>query len=316
MRRTYGTRLQKLSVDAGFSCPNRVNRISGGCTFCNNAAFNPSYCHEKPGTGDGIRKSITQQLDEGIEFHRNRYRKSCAYLAYFQTYSNTFAPLETLKPRYEEALVHPLVKGLVISTRPDCVDDEKLDYIASLQANDGTFPFISIEYGIESCLDTTLKRVNRGHDFSATQKAFAATSERNIFCGGHIILGLPGENRQTILDQVPAINALPLRTLKLHQLQILKGTRLEAEAKQDNGEIHTFSIEEYINLVCDLLERLRPDIMIERLAGEVPPRYQAFPERSWRRDDGRLIRNEEIAPLVENEMKRRNSMQGCKMDIK
>lgn len=291
----YGTRLQKLAIDAGFSCPNRsADRASGGCIFCNNNAFNPSYCSPE--------KSITQQLEEGIEFHRRRYRNSTGYLAYFQPYSNTFADIRTLSKRYEEALNHPLVKGLIIGTRPDCVDEEKLKYIASLAKD----RFVAIEYGIESCYDKTLQLIRRGHDFEATRHAIELTAQYGIHCGGHLILGLPGESKEMMIDETDIINSLPINTLKFHQLQIIKGTPLSEEKKDHAG----FELNEYISLVCDLLERLRPDIMIERLAGEVPPRFQAHPELSWRRTNGKLIRNEEIGPLVNAELERRNSRQG------
>lgn len=300
-KKTYGSRLQKLSIDAGFSCPNRSsNRSKGGCIFCNNAAFNPSYCSPK--------KSITQQIEEGIEFHRRRYSKTTGYLAYFQPYSNTYADLKTLRQRYEEALRHPLVKGIIIGTRPDCVDNEKLDYIASLSDNGKRF--VAIEYGIESCYDTTLQLIGRGHDFMATRKAIELTAQYGIHCGGHLIIGLPGETKEMIVDEMETINSLPLNTLKFHQLQIIKGTPLETISKTGSN----FNIQEYISLVCDLLERLRPDIMIERLAGEVPPRFQARPEQSWRRTDGRLIRNEEIGPLVNAELERRGTHQGIMID--
>jgi len=294
----FGGRAQKLSINAGFTCPNRDGtKGCNGCSFCNNEAFNPSYCR--------LVKNISEQIDEGIKFHRWRYRKTSCYLAYFQTYSNTYAPLNVLKERYEEALEHPLISGLIIGTRPDCVDDEKLDYIASLRERG----FIGIEYGIESCYDQTLRLVGRGHDFATSRLAINATAARGIHCGGHFILGLPDESIDEMIAATKIINTLPLNTVKFHQLQILKGTRLAKEPLERQGR--AFCLEEYISLICDIVERLRPDIAIERFAGEVPPRYQAFPERSWRRSDGRLIRNEEIGLLVEKELARRETYQGC-----
>ena len=294
----FGGRAQKLSIDGGFSCPNRDGtKGTGGCTFCNNEAFNPSYCREA--------KSITEQIDEGIKFHRWRYRKSTCYLAYFQTYSNTYAPLEELKRRYEEALSHPMVSGIIIGTRPDCVDDEKLDYIALLKKRG----FVGLEYGIESCYDRTLEAIGRGHYFATTRRAVEATAKRGIHCGGHFILGLPGESIEEMVASAETINTLQLNTVKFHQLQILKGTRLAEEPLERRG--HAFELDEYISLVCDIVERLRPDIAIERFAGEVPPRYQAMPERAWKRPDGRLVRNEEIGAMIEAELTRRGSRQGC-----
>ncbi|MCR5193428.1 MAG: TIGR01212 family radical SAM protein [Bacteroidales bacterium] len=305
LKKTWGSRLQKLSIDAGFSCPNRSDdRTKGGCSFCDNKAFNPSYCSP--------RKSITQQLDEGIEFHEHRYRKASIYLAYFQPYSNTNASLETLKRLYGEALSHPKVGGIVIGTRPDCVDEEKLDYIASLQTdNEGGKRFVSVEYGIESCYDETLRNINRGHDFAATRHAISLTAQRGIHCGAHLVLGFPGEDKKRIIDQTSIINTLPINSLKLHQLQIILGTPLAKSIAEGSTAFKPFALDEYVELVCDILERLRPDIMMERFAGEVPPRYQAFPQYSWRRDDGRLIRNEEIPPMIEKSLERRGTWQGC-----
>lgn len=299
--------MQKLSIDAGFSCPNRDGRLTtGGCTFCNNEAFTPSYLREdKEHNHMRVVKSITRQIEEGIEFHQWRYHQPLRYLAYFQAYSNTYAPLEILKQRYEEALRHPQVAGLVIGTRPDCVDEEKLDYLASLARE----YYVAVEYGVESVYDTTLKTIHRGHDFACTEKAVRMTAERGLHCGGHFILGLPGETREMMLNSVQRINSMPLETVKFHQLQILKGSLME---KDITNIPPSFALEDYIQLVCDIVERLRPDLIVERFAGEVPPRYQADPNRSWRRDDGRLLRNEEIPTLVERELERRESHQGCK----
>lgn len=305
-KQLFGTRVQKLSIDAGFCCPNRDGTLNtGGCTFCNNDAFNPSYCQPE--------KSITQQLDEGIEFHEWRYRKAGKYLAYFQAYSNTYAPLEVLKERYEEALRHEGVVGLVIGTRPDCVDEAKLDYIATLAQRH----YVAVEYGIESCYDKTLARIHRGHDYACTVRAVKATAERGIHCGGHLILGLPGETREEMLAEAEMLSALPLESVKLHQLQILHGSLMaqewaKGEATVENGWLPPFGLEEYIGLVCDFVERLRPDMVVERFAGEVPPRFQAAPERSWRRADGRLIRNEEIPQRVTAELEKRGTWQGCR----
>lgn len=315
-RQRYGQRLQKVSVDAGYSCPNRNknDRSIGGCIFCNNKAFNPSYCTpEKP---------LSQQIDEGIEFHRHRYPDTTQYLAYFQPYSNTYAPLDTLHKHYEEALSHPLVAGLIIGTRPDCVDEEKLDYIATLAQR---CTFLAIEYGIESCYDATLDVIGRGHTFDATRRAIEMTKERGIHCGAHLVLGLPGETGQMIVDEASAINALGIDSLKLHQLQVIKDSRLstmvasDAEASADEARkaLRTIGVceevttmEGYIGLVCDLLERLDAGIMMERFAGEVPPRFQALPQLAWRRSDGRLMRNEEIPQIVNGELERRGTRQG------
>ena len=228
LKREYGERLQKLVLDAGFSCPNRDGTVgTGGCTYCDNAAFHPGY--STPG------KSLLQQIDEGIEFHRVRYPRVKHYLAYFQSYSNTYAPLERLQALYGEALSHPDVIGIVIGTRPDCIDEEKLDYLATLQqtpfaisAENGAgrceeggkegCPLVIVEYGIESCSDVTLKRINRGHDFECARRAVEMTAERGIRTGAHFILGLPGETREMMLEQCKTISSLPLDSVKFHQL--------------------------------------------------------------------------------------------------
>ena len=245
----------KLVLDAGFSCPGR-------CSFCDNTAFHPAYSTRS--------KSITQQLDEGIAFHAARGRTEGPYLAYFQSYSNTYAPLEHLKEVYGEALAHPAVSGIVIGTRPDCVDAEKLDYIASLGC-------ARMEYGIESCRDETLLRVRRGHDFACSERAVRETAARGIPVCGHFILGLPGETRETLLEDVARINALPLDSVKFHQLQLLKGTPMAAEFAERPEEFVRWTLDEYIDLLCDILERLRPDIAVGRLAASVPPRFLAAP---------------------------------------
>lgn len=303
-RKRFGTRVQKLSVDAGFSCPNRDGHLgTGGCTFCTNEAFNPSYCRRV--------STITEQLDEGIAFHRRRYRSAACYLAYFQAYSNTYATLDVLRQRYNEALRHPEVVGLVIGTRPDCVDDAVFELLKEL-ARDA---YVAVEFGIESCYNRTLCLVNRGHDFACTQRAIRAAARYGLPVGGHLILGLPGESRDDMVAEIDMLNDLPLTSVKFHQLQILKGTAMEQQYRDDEAfrcSLLHFSLDEYISLVCDLLERLRPDIIVERLAGEVPPRYQACPERSFRRPDGRLLRNEEIPALVNAELERRCSRQGSR----
>ena len=245
----------KLVLDAGFSCPGR-------CSFCDNTAFHPAYSTRS--------KSITQQLDEGIAFHAARGRTEGPYLAYFQSYSNTYAPLERLKEVYGEALAHPAVSGIVIGTRPDCVDAEKLDYIASLGC-------ARMEYGIESCRDETLLRVRRGHDFACSERAVRETAARGIPVCGHFILGLPGETRDTLRDDVARINALPLDSVKFHQLQLLKGTPMATEFAERPEEFVRWTLDEYIDLLCDILERLRPDISVGRLAASVPPRFLAAP---------------------------------------
>lgn len=284
--------MQKLSVDAGFTCPNRDGTIStGGCTFCNNAAFTPSYCLPE--------KSITQQIDEGIEFHRRRYRKAERYLVYFQAYSNTHAPIDLLRSRYEEALSHPEVCGIVVGTRPDCIDDEKLDYLSHLAESH----YIAIEYGIESVYDTTLAKINRGHDFAAAERAVRMTAERGLNCGGHFILGFPDESDEMILAAIEKINSLPLTTLKFHQLQIMRDTPLAAEYDASPERFRRWSIEEYIDLMCEIFRRLRPDLVVERFAGEAPPRFHHT--SGWG-----LVRNEQLWAMLERRLIDKGFYQG------
>jgi radical SAM protein (TIGR01212 family) len=309
-KRRYGERLQKIVLDAGFTCPNRDGKVGrGGCTYCDNAAFHPSY--------STAGKSLHQQLDEGIGFHKVRYRTTEHYLAYFQSFSNTYAPLERLRTLYEEALSHPSVVGVVIGTRPDCVDDEKLDYLADLARGrvlsgwkrslagepDRTTPIVIVEYGIESCYDVTLQRINRGHDFETARRAVHATAQRGLDVGAHFILGLPGETRQMMLDSCVMINELPLRSVKFHQLQIVKGTRMEKEYAECPQDFERFSLEEYLDFFTDMLERIRPTLSIERFAGEVPPRF--VNETPWG-----LIRNVELLRLLDQRLEERDTWQG------
>ena len=272
---------QKLVVDAGFTCPH------GRCTFCDNAAFHPAYSSPE--------KSITQQIDEGIDFHAARGRVHGPYLAYFQTFSNTFAPIGRLPEVYAEALAHPAVSGIVIGTRPDCVDAEKLDYIASLGC-------ARMEYGIESCRDETLLRVHRGHDFACAERAVRETAARGIPVCGHFILGLPGETRETLLEDVSRINALPLDSIKFHQLQILKGTPMADDFAAHPDDFVRWTLDGYIDLLADVLARLRPDIAVGRLAASVPPRYLAVP--------GWGVRASALHRRLERRLSERDSWQG------
>lgn len=306
----YGERLQKIVLDAGFTCPNRDGTVGrGGCAYCDNAAFHPSY--STPG------KSLHQQLDEGIGFHKVRYRTTEHYLAYFQSFSNTYAPLARLMELYEEALSHPSVVGIVIGTRPDCVDEEKLDYLADLAGGkvlsgwkrtlagepDRTAPIVIVEYGVESCYDTTLQRINRGHDFETARKAIEMTAGRGLDVGIHYILGLPGETRQMMLESCSFINSLPIRSIKFHQLQIVKGTRMEKEYAEHPEDFERFRLDEYLDFFADILERLRPDLYIERIAGEVPPRFVS--ETPWG-----LIRNAELLHMLDARLDERDTWQG------
>ncbi len=293
-RETYGERLQKVVIDAGFTCPNRDgSKGTGGCSFCDNNAFHPSYS-----TPD---KSIIRQLEEGMEFHRNRYRNAARYLAYFQSYSGTYAPLEKLRPLYEEALSHPDVAGIVIGTRPDCVDEEKLDYLSFLSKKH----IVIVEYGIESCYDRTLERVNRCHSFADAERAVEMTASKGIVQGAHFIFGLPGETVDEMMHTASIISRLPIHSVKFHQLQIIKGTRMEKEYSEHPEDFVTFSLGEYIDFFAHYLEYLRPDLYIERFAGEVPPRFvNSVP---WG-----AVRNVELLNMLEKRLEELDIRQGDK----
>ena len=262
----FGTSVQKLPIDAGFSCPNRDGSIStGGCAFCNNSAFTASYCDPA--------LSVTDQLARGVAFHKARGRDSERFLAYFQSFSNTHAPIERLRSLYEEALSFPGVVGIVIATRPDCVDERKLDYLSEL-ARDA---YVLVEYGVESCNDDVLASLGRGHDFATSLRALEMTLGRGIRAGAHLVLGLPGESRAQMLDGVSVLSGFSLDTLKLHQLQILEGTRYAFQYSENPETFDLFGAEEYVAFVAEALRRMRPETVLERFVNEVPPRYLIAP---------------------------------------
>jgi radical SAM protein (TIGR01212 family) len=296
-KRLYGRRIQKLSVDAGFTCPNRDGtKGTGGCTFCNNDAFSPAYCIPS--------KSVTRQIEEGIEFHRWRYRRAGSYLAYFQAYSNTYAPLEKLSDLYEEALRYPGVTGLVIGTRPDCIDDQKIEYLSGLAREH----YIAVEYGIESCYDKTLGRINRRHSFEEAFNAVKKTVAGGINTGAHFIFGLPGETRREMLDEADTISKMPLTSVKFHQLQIMKGTMMEKEFRENPDDFLRFSMDEYISFIIEFLERFNPAIVVERFTGEAPPRFLS--EIAWDK-----TRTEQVGILIEKRMEELDTWQGRLYDI-
>jgi len=254
----FNTRIQKIAVDAGFTCPNRDGtKGRGGCTYCNNDTFNPFYCSPQ--------KSITKQLKEGITFFAKKY-KTQKYLAYFQAYSNTYANLNLLKTYYNEALKVAGVIGLVIATRPDCVNNALLDYLQELAKN----YYIVLEYGIETCNDNTLKNINRGHTFAETVETLQMSKNRDLHVGVHYIIGLPGDSRDEMLTHSGILSQLPFETLKLHQLQIIKGTKMAKQYAKTPEMFDLFSSEEYIDFVVKFTERLNPKIIIERFISESP----------------------------------------------
>ena len=283
-------KVQKISINAGFTCPNRDGSVGvGGCTYCNNQTFNPEYCRTE--------KSVAQQLEEGKRFFARKYPEM-KYMAYFQAYTNTYSELDDLKRKYEDALGVDGVVGLVIGTRPDCVPDNLLDYLAELNRQ----VCIIVEYGIESVCDKTLERINRGHDYACVVDAVNRTSERGLITGGHVILGLPGESRDDILKCADVLSELPLTTLKLHQLQLIKGTRMAEEYFANPEGFHLFGADEYVDLVIDYVERLRPDIVLERFVSQSPSSLLAIP--------GWGLKNFEFVEKVRHRMEERNAYQG------
>lgn len=300
-QREFGGRVQKISIDAGFSCPNRDGTIStGGCTFCRNDAFNPSYCRPE--------KSIRQQIEEGIEFHQRRYRRANSYLAYFQAFSNTYKPLDELENLYREALSVPGIIGLVIGTRPDCITKEILEMLRNISPINPIRPIgyirpIILELGIESVYDSTLLRVNRGHDFATAKHAIELVHKYGFHCGGHFIFGLPGETRDMMLHAADIISELPLTTVKFHQLQIFKDTKMADEYLANPYDFHLFTLDDYIEFVIDFIERLNPNIVIERFAGEVPPRYLV--SKPWLN-----LRYDQVLALIEKRLEEKNTYQG------
>jgi hypothetical protein len=291
-RKMFGSRVQKVSIDAGFTCPNRDgSKGTGGCSFCNNKAFNPSYCL--------FTKSVTQQIDEGIEFHQKRYKGTSLYLAYFQAYSNTYASVDILDKLYSEALKHKDVIGLIIGTRPDCVNSEILDFLSGISKR----CFLAIEYGIESCYDKTLLRINRGHNFGEAVEALEATVKRGLNAGAHFIFGLPGETQEEMLNEAEIISELPLTTIKFHQLQIIRGTAIGEEFQRNPADFEIFTWEGYLDFIIRFIERLNPAIVIERFTGEAPPR---FLERAiWGKK-----RTDQIAGLIEKRLEELDTWQG------
>ncbi|MGE4432875.1 MAG: TIGR01212 family radical SAM protein [Bacteroidales bacterium] len=285
-------KVQKISLNAGFTCPNRDgSKGHGGCTYCNNQTFNPSYCDSD--------QSITEQLNKGIRFFAGKY-PDMDYLAYFQAYTNTYAELDRLKKLYEEALGVDRVVGLVIGTRPDCMPEELLDYLETLSKR----VFVLVEYGIESTDDQSLKRINRGHDFACAQEAVRRTAARNIPVGAHMILGLPLEDNDQIIRHAKRLSQLPLSTIKLHQLQIIRGTRLARDIQQHPDWYQAITPEEYVEKVVLFLEHLNPEIAVERFVSQSPPELLIAPD--WG------LKNYQFTHLIEKSLRERGSRQGCK----
>ncbi len=295
-KREFGGRVQKITLDAGFTCPNRDGTSgTGGCTFCNNKAFNPSY--------NDPEKSIESQILQGMKFHKTRYRKATRFLAYFQAYSNTYSSLEHMQSLYEQALEVPGIIGIVVGTRPDCVDEDKLNYFQELSLKH----YVTVEYGIESVINRTLQRVNRGHDVEKSLWAVRETARRGIRVGGHMIIGLPGEDRQDFLDSGRELSRWPLNNIKFHQLQIIRHTAMAREYEERPEEFVSFTLEEYLELMMEIVEQLNPSIVVERIAGEVTPGMGIR--------DGWGIRYDRVLQAFEDLLEKHDTWQGKKFKL-
>jgi len=287
----FGERVQKISLDVGFSCPNRDgSKGYGGCTYCNNNSFNPGYCEPE--------KSITQQLEKGVAFFSKRHKYQ-NYFAYFQAYTNTFSDIESLKRMYDEALAFPQVIGLVIGTRPDCISDELIDYLSFLSKKH----FISLEFGVESTLNRTLLEINRCHTFEDSKTAYENCANKGIHLGAHLIIGLPGETRAELLNHATKISKLPIDSLKMHHLQIVKQTVMAVQYKRDPENFDLFTSEDYIDFISDFIGFLRPDISLERFASEAP--YDLLIAPKWNQ-----MKNFEVVAKIDQKLAEKNTWQG------
>ena len=287
--KVFPFKVQKISINAGFSCPNRDgSKGFGGCTYCNNQTFNPSYC--------ATQKSVSRQIEEGKTFFARKYPEM-KYLAYFQAYTGTYGELRHLISLYEEALKADDVVGLVIGTRPDCMPNELLDYLVDLAQR----TFLTVEYGIESANDDTLRRINRGHTYAQSVEAIERTAKRGIYVGAHVILGLPGEAEEELVRQARLVNLLPITTLKLHQLQLIKGTVMAREYEQ--SPFRLFTAEEYIDAVISYISHIRRDVVLERFVSSSPKDLLLAP--NWN------IKNYEFVEMLKKKMRESGASQGC-----
>lgn len=265
MATRFDGKMQKLTVNAGFSCPNRDGTIGrGGCTYCNNKSFSPAYCQNSD--------SITDQLIKGKAFFGKKY-PSMRYLAYFQSYTNTHGEVSRLLSLYYEALSVDSVDGLIIGTRPDCMPDGLLKRLGEM----ATDKYIMVEYGAESSHDATLNLINRCHTWQQTADAVRRTASAGIDVGLHLIMGLPGETDEMMLETIDAVNAIPVNIIKIHQLQLIRGTRMAMDVANGAYDIRRFTVDEYIALCCKIISRLRDDIAIERFVSQSPDELLIYP---------------------------------------
>lgn len=293
IRATFGERVQKISINTGYSCPNRDGTKGlGGCTYCNINSIKPEYAN--------ARRSVTDQLNDGVNFFTKRY-KAVKFLAYFQSYTNTYQNDDVLINTYEEALKVPDVIGLVIGTRPDCLSQEIVKYLLEISKK----KYVSVELGIESTCDDTLLKINRCHTYQETKEAVEMLSENDILVGGHLILGFPWESREDMMEHAKKISLLPLKFLKIHHLQILKNTQLAKEYATNQCDFGLLSMEDYLEIIVQFLEYLRPDIVVQRFLSESPKDLLIAP--LW---NG--VKNYEFTAMLEKRMKELNTWQGRK----
>ncbi len=290
LQEKFGHRVHKIPINAGFTCPNRDGTVAqGGCTYCNIDSFTPETAR--------VRIPIQQQVEDSIAYLRGRF-KAKAFIAYFQPYSNTYAPLERLQELYEQALQHPEIIGISIGTRPDCLDDDKLDYLQQLARD----YFVTLELGIESANDETLRLVNRGHDFNCTAQAFRRAANRGIYLCGHVVYGFPNENKAEMLRTTHALSELPLDFIKLHNLHVVRHTELARQFREKPFPV--FDFEEWVAFVCEILRHLNPDFKIERLYGDAPQELLVAPR--WCKEKSAA----EVIYAIQHKLKKLEAYQG------
>lgn len=290
LRKRFNTIIHKVNIDAGFTCPNRDGTLDvTGCIYCNNDSFRPSEC--KP------QLSIKEQIRKGINYLSLRYGAR-RFLAYLQPYTNTYAPVSELERLYSETLSHPAIMGLAIGTRPDCIDEEKISLISSFARNH----FILVEYGLQSIYDKTLEYIHRGHNYQTFLNAVNLTAEKGIEIGVHVIAGFPTETREEMLYTASELSRLPIGFIKIHQLQVVKDTPLAQYYQKE--PFHLFSYEEYVDFVVDFIERLSPEIVIQRFFATSPSHILIAPK--WGKSRHQLMND------IQKRFIQRDAIQGSK----
>lgn len=291
LKKQFGYPVQKISLNIGNTCPNRDGTKGyGGCTYCNVASFSPSYCHST--------LDLTEQLETGMRYFSQK-KRSTKYLAYFQSYTNTYSDSNKLIDFFEMTRMHPKVVGIIVGTRPDCIADEVIRYLSDISKS----LYVSVEIGIESTINDTLRRINRCHTYEDTVSAFNRLTGKGIQLGGHLIIGLPGESDSDIITHADKISKLPINTLKLHHLQVIKQTIMEHEFKISPETFEFRSFDEYVDLIGQFLTHLRADIALQRFISQAQKQLLIAP--NW---NG--IKNYQAMSIIENKMREKNQIQG------